>query len=101
MANISGYHVMVEMPNKSRPEPNFDQYADLCFWWSYNLLLQGNTGGAVEWWDRGFTMYNGTGFEDLAFDEKEFQTYKPGLCLWTDRQINYTQNGDFRRTGLA
>jgi glycosyltransferase involved in cell wall biosynthesis len=55
----------------------------------------------VEWWDRGFTMYNGTGFEDLAFKGKEFQTYKLGLCLWTSRQINYTQNGDFRRRELA
>jgi hypothetical protein len=34
VANISGYHVMVEMPNKSIPETNFDKYADLCFWWS-------------------------------------------------------------------
>jgi hypothetical protein len=55
----------------------------------------------VEWWDRGFTKFNGTVFEDPAFDGKEFQTYKLGLCLWTARQINYTQYRDFRRPGLA
>jgi hypothetical protein len=67
------------------------------------MLLQRDERGAEQWWDKGLQLYNGTGFKDLAFNSSSstFDTYKLGLCLWTARQINYTENGDFRRPGLA
>jgi hypothetical protein len=84
--------------------PDFKNYSDLCFWWSYNMLLQGNTSGAIWWWDKGFSYYNGTGFVDQSFIDEgsiHFETYKLGLCLWSAYQINYTMQGGFRRNELT
>jgi len=98
----SGYLIRFEN-HDGEVMPDFGEYSDLCFWWSYNLLLQGNKSGAEWWWDKGFLYYNGTGFVDKGFiDENSthFETFKLGLCLWSAYQINYTIGGEFHRSGL-
>jgi hypothetical protein len=75
---------------------DFAQYADLAFLWSKNLLLQGNVTGALDYFNIGMSMWNGTGFLDKAFNTsspKEFDTYKVGLALWMAKQLNQTTNG--------
>jgi len=97
-----GYEIKVEKLDGAIME-DFEDHSDLCFWWSYNMLLQKNVSGAVCWWDKGFSFYNGTGFVDKSFIENgyiHFDTYKLGLCLWSAYQINYTMNGEFHRDGL-
>jgi hypothetical protein len=76
---------------------NFDQYADLCFWWSQNLLLKNDLNGAITYFNHGMSMWNGTGFLDVVFNAsqpKEFQTFKVGLALWMAERLNYTTHGN-------
>lgn len=74
--------------------PDFAQYADLAFLWSKNLLLQGNVTGALDYFNIGISMWNGTGFIDKAFNSSQgFATYKVGLALWMAKQLNKTTNG--------
>jgi hypothetical protein len=103
LATEDGYTIRFEN-HDGEVTPVFKNYSDLCFWWSYNMLLQGNTSGAIWWWDEGFSYYNGTGFVDNSFIDEgsiHFETYKLGLCLWSAYQINYTMRGDFRRNKLS
>jgi hypothetical protein len=79
---------------------DFDQYADLCFWWSQNLLLKNDTTGAIDYFNRGMSMWNGTGFSDKPFNGAEFQTYKVGLALWMAERLNYTTHGDLYQQTL-
>jgi hypothetical protein len=73
---------------------NTTQYADLDFLWSKNLLLQGNVSGALDYFNMGMSMWNGTGFEDSATNLSQgFATYKVGLALWMAKQLNQTVNG--------
>lgn len=72
---------------------DFDQYADLCFWWSQNLLLKNDINGAITYFNKGMSMWNGTGFSDKPFNGAELQTYKVGLALWMAERLNYTTNG--------
>jgi len=74
---------------------DFNQYADLCFWWSQNLLLKNDLDGAITYFNQGMSMWNGTGFLDKPFNDNptEFQTYKIGLALWIAERLNYTTNG--------
>ena len=79
---------------------DFDHYADLCFWWSQNLLLNNDTNGSITYFNQGMSMWNHTGFLDLPFNKtelKEFQTYKIGLALWMAERLNYTTNGQLYR----
>ena len=76
---------------------DFDQYADLCFWWSQNLLLKNDINGAITYFNQGMSMWNGTGFLDTPFNKTnptEFQTYKVGLALWMAERLNWTTNGN-------
>lgn len=73
---------------------DFDQYADLCFWWSQNLLLKNDINGAITYFNKGMSMWNGIGFSDKPFNGAEFQTYKVGLALWIAERLNYTTNGN-------
>lgn len=72
---------------------DFTLYADLCFWWSQNLLLKKDINGAIASFNQGMSMWNGTGFSDKLFNGTEFQTYKVGLALWMAERLNYTTNG--------
>lgn len=83
---------------------NFEQYADLCFWWSQNLLLKDDTEGAITYFNQGMSMWNGTGFLDKPYNDNttEFQTYKVGLALWMAERINWTTHGDlYQRTSFT
>jgi hypothetical protein len=82
-----------------RSARDFDQYADLCFLWSKNLLLKGDIQGARTYFNEGMSYWNGTGFLDKAFNAstpKEFDTFKVGLALWMAKQLNQTTNGQIR-----
>jgi hypothetical protein len=90
------YTIKVDVRNGSVMQ-DFDQYADLCFWWSQNLLLNNDITGAINYFNQGMSMWNSTGFLDAVFNAsqpKEFQTYKVGLALWIAERLNYTTNGN-------
>jgi len=72
---------------------DFNQYADLCFWWSQNLLLKNDINGAITYFNKGMSMWNGIGFSDKPFNGTELQTFKVGLALWMAERLNYTTNG--------
>jgi hypothetical protein len=90
------YTIKVDVRNGSVMY-DFDQYADLCFWWSQNLLLKNDTDGAITYFNQGMSMWNGTGFLDIVFNNsqtKEFQTFKVGLALWMAERLNWATNGN-------
>jgi hypothetical protein len=79
---------------------DFNEYADLCFWWCQNLLLKNDINGAISNFNQGMSMWNGIGFVDKPFNG-EYQTYKVGLALWIAERINYTTNGNlYQRTSF-
>jgi hypothetical protein len=93
VATIGNYTIKEEVLNGSLM-PDFAQYADLAFLWSDNLLLQGNITGALDYFNIGMSMWNGTGFLDKAFNSSQgFDTYKVGLALWMAKQLNQTLSG--------
>lgn len=94
VATIGQYTIMEEVRNGSLMQ-DFAQYADLCFWWSKNLLLSNDIEDAIAYFNQGMSMWNGTGFLDKAFNTKptEFETFKVGLALWMAEQLNQTTNG--------
>lgn len=96
ITTIGQYTIMEEVRNGSVMQ-DFNQYADLCFWWSQNLLLSNDVTGAINYFNKGMSMWNGTGFLDVVFNTsqpKEFQTFKVGLALWMAERLNYTTNGN-------
>jgi hypothetical protein len=93
VANVGNYTIKEEILNGSLM-PDFAQYADLAFLWSDNLLLQGNLTGALNYFNTGMSMWNGTGFLDKAFSSSQgFNTYKVGLALWMAKQLNQSLSG--------
>jgi len=93
VASVGNYTVKEEVLNGSLM-PDYAQYADLAFLWSKNLLLQGNLSGALDYFNAGMSMWNGTGFLDKAFNSSQgFSTYKVGLALWMAKQLNQTLSG--------
>ncbi|MCW4000689.1 MAG: hypothetical protein NWE93_10655 [Candidatus Bathyarchaeota archaeon] len=94
--NISvGEYIIKEDIRDGDVMQDFTQYADLCFWWSQNLLLKNDIAGAITYFNQGMSMWNGTGFIDKPFNANptEFQTYKIGLALWIAKSLNCTTNG--------
>ena|GEM_PF-3562522 len=106
ITTIGQYTIMEEVRNGNLME-DFNQYADLCFWWSQNLLLKNDTNGAITYFNQGMSMWNGTGFLDIVFNasqpqEKEFQTYKVGLALWMAERLNWITCGElYQRTSFT
>ena len=78
---------------------DFAEYADLCFYWSKNLLLKGDVANATKYYNKGMAMWNGTGFLDKVFYDEgshKMETYKIGLALWMGRTLNVTLNGQVK-----
>lgn len=98
ITTIGQYSIKVDVRNGSVME-DFNQYADLCFWWSQNLLLSNNTTGAIDYFNQGMSMWNGTGFLDKAFyaNPTGFQTFKVGLALWMAERLNWTTHGELHQ----
>ena len=47
---------------------DFNEYADLCFWWSQNLLLKNDLNESINYFNQGMSMWNDTGFLDKPFN---------------------------------
>lgn len=92
---IGQYTIMKEVRNGNLMQ-DFYNYTDLCFWWSKNLLLSNNVSGALWYFNKGMSYWNGTGFLDRPFNESvkqgypQFATFKVGLALWMAEQLNQT-----------
>jgi hypothetical protein len=95
IATIGQYTIKEDIRDGSVMQ-DFNQYADLCFWWSQNLLLSNDITGAINYFNQGMSMWNGTGFLDKPFyaNPTEFQTFKVGLALWMAERLNWTTNGN-------
>ena len=102
---IVGQYTIKEDVRDGGVMQDFNQYADLCFWWSQNLLLSNDITGAINYFNQGMSMWNGTGFLDVVFNDsqpKEFQTFKVGLALWMAERLNYTTNGNlYKQTSFT
>lgn len=92
---VNGYTIKEEVLNGT-VMPDFDNYTDLCFLWSKNLLLSNNVNGSLWYFNKGMNYWNGTGFLDQSFNESvkqgypQFETFKVGLALWMAEQLNQT-----------
>jgi hypothetical protein len=99
VTTIGQYTIKMDIRNGSVMQ-DFNQYADLCFWWSQNLLLKNDVNGAIDYFNQGMSMWNGTGFLDVVYNSsqtKEFQTFKVGLALWMAERLNCTINGNLHQ----
>jgi hypothetical protein len=92
VVTVDGYTIQEDVRDGDVMQ-DYNQYADLCFWWSQNLLLKNDINGSITYFNQGMSMWNGTGFLDKPFNA-EFQTYKVGLALWMAERLNYTTNGN-------